>query len=60
VPENLLHLLALLGGFPGAWAGMLLFHHKTNFRKQTAIWFFLILATLGHAVLAYYWFVRGN
>ena len=55
-PENLLNLLALLGGFPGGWAGMLLFHHKTNYRKHLAIWLFLILSTVGHAGLAYYWF----
>jgi uncharacterized membrane protein YsdA (DUF1294 family) len=56
-PEDLLHLLALLGGFSGGWAGMLVFRHKTNYRKQPAIWFFLILGTLGHAALSYYWFV---
>ena len=57
-PETLLNALALLGGFPGGWAGMLLFHHKTNYRKHPAIWLSLILATVGHATLAYYWFVR--
>lgn len=30
VPEKLLHTLSLAGGFWGGWAGMLLFHHKTN------------------------------
>ena len=59
-PEKLLHALALLGGFPGGWAGMLIFHHKTNYQKHPAIWFFLILATLGHAVLAYFWLFRGS
>lgn len=59
-PEKLLHALALLGGFPGGWAGMVLFHHKTNYRKHRAIWFFLILATAGHAALAYYWFFQGK
>jgi uncharacterized membrane protein YsdA (DUF1294 family) len=29
VPENVLHALALLGGFPGGWAGRAYFHHKT-------------------------------
>lgn len=28
VPENLLHLLALLGGYLGGWAGMFIFWHK--------------------------------
>lgn len=30
VPERWFHTLALIGGFPGAWVGMQLFHHKTN------------------------------
>lgn len=39
VPEATLHLLALLGGWPGALAGQLAFRHKT--RKQpfrTVFW----------------------
>jgi len=58
-PENILHLLALLGGFPGGWAGMVVFHHKTNIRKHFGIWAVLILSTLGHIALTYYWFFRG-
>jgi len=30
VPERALFLLALLGGSAGAWAGMLVFRHKTR------------------------------
>jgi uncharacterized membrane protein YsdA (DUF1294 family) len=30
VPENILHLLALIGGAIGGWAGMLAFRHKTR------------------------------
>ncbi len=30
VPENVLHLLALIGGVAGAWAGRLAFRHKTQ------------------------------
>jgi uncharacterized membrane protein YsdA (DUF1294 family) len=54
-PEKWLHLLAVLGGFPGAWLGMFVFHHKTNLRKHANVWTFLLLATLGHAILAYFW-----
>ena len=36
VPENLLHLMALLGGFPGGFAGRAAFHHKT--RKPAFTW----------------------
>jgi uncharacterized membrane protein YsdA (DUF1294 family) len=57
-PEVILNLLALLGGFPGGWAGMGAFHHKTNYRKHPIIWLCLILGTIGHATLAYFWFFR--
>ncbi|MFC4355951.1 DUF1294 domain-containing protein [Chryseomicrobium palamuruense] len=44
VPENTLWLLALLGGGPGAYAGMQMFRHKT---KHTSFRVgFLILAIL--------------
>ena len=59
-PEALLHLLALLGGFPGGWLGMFVFRHKTNLRKHLPIWGFLALGTLAHAALAYYWLVLGG
>ena len=36
VPENLLHLLALVGGFPGGFAGRAAFRHKT--RKRAFAW----------------------
>lgn len=52
-PEKALHLLALAGGFPGGWAGMLLFRHKT---RHGSFWTVLALATAIHGALAYYWF----
>jgi uncharacterized membrane protein YsdA (DUF1294 family) len=58
-PEALLNLLAIAGGFAGGWAGMLLFHHKSNYRKHPVIWLVLALSTVGHAVLAYFLLVRG-
>jgi uncharacterized membrane protein YsdA (DUF1294 family) len=30
VPEPALRLLSLIGGALGGWAGMLIWHHKTN------------------------------
>jgi uncharacterized membrane protein YsdA (DUF1294 family) len=58
VPEVLLHVLALLGGFLGAWLGMALFRHKTNRRKHP--WFapIIVLSTLMHAVLIYLILIR--
>lgn len=43
VPEIILHLLALIGGFLGGWAGRAYFHHKT---RKPAFLIVLIIATL--------------
>ena len=59
-PEVLLNLLALLGGFSGAWLGILLLRHKINLSKHLDIWLVLLLSTLGHAALVYFWFMRGR
>jgi uncharacterized membrane protein YsdA (DUF1294 family) len=59
-PEKWLHLLAVLGGFPGGWLGMIAFDHKTNLREHAIVWAFLFLSTLAHGGLAYYWFVLGR
>lgn len=56
-PEIILHLLAILGGFPGGWLGLILLRHKTNFSKHVWIWVILILSAVGHGLLTYYWFV---
>jgi len=55
VPEAVLHWLALLGGFPGGWIGMYLFHHKT--RKALFV-FILLVSTLIHLGLIYWLFIR--
>ena len=54
VPENALHLVGLLGGWPGALVAQHLFHHKT--RKlgfQVVVWGMVALhgAALGWWVL---------
>jgi uncharacterized membrane protein YsdA (DUF1294 family) len=53
VPERVLLLLALLGGTPGAWAGMEVFRHKTakmsfrgSFWLVVLLQFILLLAYL--------------
>jgi uncharacterized membrane protein YsdA (DUF1294 family)/cold shock CspA family protein len=39
VPEAVLHLLGLLGGTPGAFIAMRMFHHKTSKQSfQTVFW----------------------
>lgn len=51
VPEVVLLGSALIGGFPGAWVGLLLLRHKT---RHQVFWTALIVSTLAHAVLAYF------
>jgi uncharacterized membrane protein YsdA (DUF1294 family) len=53
VPEGLLHLLALLGGFAGAWLGVALLHHKSNRRKHGAVWLVLCLSSAAHAAVVF-------
>ncbi len=57
-PEMLFHVLALAGGFPGGWLGRAVFHHKTNLSRHLIFPVVLVLSTLGHAALLWYWFLR--
>ena len=57
IPERMLHLLALAGGFPGAWLGRRLFRHKTQKPGFTVV---LTLSTLLHAgAWSWWWFGRS-
>ena len=58
VPELLLNLLTLTGGFVGAWIGRGLFRHKVNIRKHWGTFVILVLSTLLHGVLIYLVFFR--
>jgi uncharacterized membrane protein YsdA (DUF1294 family) len=55
VPEIVLHGLALVGGFPGGWAGRSVFRHKT---KKGIFVFVLVVSTAIHLGLAYWLFIR--
>ena len=53
VSEARLHLLALLGGFAGAYLGLRVFHHKTQKPVFRAV---LLAAALVHAAgWAWWW-----
>jgi uncharacterized membrane protein YsdA (DUF1294 family) len=52
IPENTLHLLALLGGWPGALAAMQVFRHK---RRQTSFVIMLWLIALAHVAAWVWW-----
>lgn len=50
ISEITLHLLALAGGFAGALLGMLVFRHKSNFRRHPL---FLPIIIAGGVVWSY-------
>jgi uncharacterized membrane protein YsdA (DUF1294 family) len=53
VPEKVLHILALAGGFAGGWAGRSVFRHKT---KKVFFTFILAVSTLLHLAI-WYWLI---
>jgi uncharacterized membrane protein YsdA (DUF1294 family) len=55
VPEIVLHLLALAGGFPGGWLGRSVFRHKT---KKAIFVLVLVVSTALHLGLVYWLFIR--
>ena len=55
IPETELHLLALIGGFPGGWAGRSVFRHKT---QKGIFMFVLIISTVIHLGLLF-WLIFG-
>lgn len=54
-PESTLHLLSLLGGWPGAWLAQHLLHHKSKkLSFQLVYWLTVIIhcAALGGLIFA--------
>ncbi len=51
VPELTLHLMALLGGFPGAWVARSMFNHKLNVKRHPEIVTILAASTILHLLL---------
>lgn len=47
VPVVVLHLLSAVGGSPGAFVGMRVFHHKVSQRDFQAIFWLIVAAQLG-------------
>lgn len=46
VPEKRLHLIELLGGWPGSWLAQRLFRHKTVKRRYRLIFGLIVLVHL--------------
>lgn len=61
VPENVLHLLALLGGSPAALFSQSLFRHKTvkaSFRRM--FWVIVVVQVAAAAGALWWWRSRGG
>jgi uncharacterized membrane protein YsdA (DUF1294 family) len=59
VPERTLHLWALLGGTPAAYASQRLFRHKTR-RDRFQTWFWAIFAVQLALVAGWCWQAAGH
>lgn len=53
IPEKTLHILSLLGGWPGAIAGQKLFHHKTVKRRFRVYFWLTVFGNLLISVILY-------
>jgi uncharacterized membrane protein YsdA (DUF1294 family) len=51
IAEKTLHLATLLGAAPGAWAAILLLHHKN---RKAAFWSVTLLLTLLQGAVLYF------
>ncbi len=58
IPERVLHLFTLLGGFLGQLAGRLLFRHKINFQKHPSFTITPVAGIIIWALIAYLFFGR--
>jgi len=46
IPESVLHLYTLAGGFPGQIIGRLVFRHKTNFKRHPSFTIVLVISII--------------
>ena len=54
IPESTLHIMELVGGWPGSLLGQRVFHHKTRKRSyQVVFWLIVVL----HAGFWCWWFI---
>jgi uncharacterized membrane protein YsdA (DUF1294 family) len=58
IPEAILHLASLAGGFFGALLGMLVFRHKSNFREHPLFIPIMVISASLWGFLAYWFFWR--
>lgn len=54
IPESTLHLLALLGGWPGGWLARHVFNHKTTKTRFVVIFWVTVLLNVATLVALLY------
>jgi uncharacterized membrane protein YsdA (DUF1294 family) len=59
IPEKRLHLLALLGGTPGAFLGQLFFKHKTRKKRFQVVFVCVVLLQLALIAAMVYLIWKG-
>lgn len=59
IPENVLHALALAGGWPGALLGQTVFRHKTVKTSFRAVFWITVIANCA-AVAGVVWLVQSR
>lgn len=55
IPERNLHLLSLLGGWPGAFVGQRVFRHKTQKLSFQIVFLLCVILHLVILVAVFYW-----
>lgn len=59
IPEMLLHLVSLAGGFAGALLGMLVFRHKSNVRAHPLFLPIILIGAVLWSALIYWLVMRA-
>ncbi len=57
ISERTLHVFAFVGGWPGAWLGQRIFHHKIEKRLFRLVFWLIVAAHLSFVFLAIFGFV---
>ena len=60
IPESFLHLLGLLGGWPGAWLAQQLFRHKTLKPPFRIVFWLTVVLNLAVLAGGLYWLAQGG
>ena len=60
IPESFLHLLAVIGGWPGAWLAQQLFRHKTVKQPFRSIFWLTVLLNLAAVAGVLNWLAQGG